>query len=173
METKSSSAPSLHEAAAKIRLLVFDMEEYGVPDLTDPGYGDTAVRVEVALLLTTVALVDPKSTLDAEAGGGVEVEPRGSLPCVAWKRATVLFTALAGVDPLRLGVSGSGITAATGVGGGDINATFLCCSEVVIVPVLVSMLSVVVWCDGVRATESGMGRGDVVRVAILNASLLS
>lgn len=83
LETRSSSAPSLHEAAAKIRLLVFDIDEYGVPDLTDPGYGDVAVRVEVALLLTTVALEEPKSTLDADAAGGVEVEPRGSLPCEA------------------------------------------------------------------------------------------
>jgi hypothetical protein len=53
-----------------------------VPDLIDPGYGDAAVRVDVALLVVTVALADATSVLDADAA--VTVDPRGSsLPCVA------------------------------------------------------------------------------------------
>ena len=59
----------------------------------------------------------------------MEVEPRVSLPCAAWKRDTVDLTAtLAGV-----GVDASGRSRSCrgpGVGGGDKNATFFCASAV-------------------------------------------
>lgn len=132
-------------------------------DLTDPGYGDVAVRVEVALLLTTVAFVEPRSTLEADMVGGAEGEPRGSLPCAAWKRETVVFVA---VDPFALGVACS---SAAGVSGGDMNATFLCWS----VAVVVSMLPFCVLRDGVRTMVSGSVRCEGVRVAMLKVAVLS
>ena len=145
-------------------------------DLTDPGYGEVAVRVDVALLLVIVAFAEPRSVLEAKAVTAVDVEPRGSLPCVAWKRDTEVFDGAPDVvdDPPGMGVIVSrSFSKLTGVGGGDLNATFLCGSFVLAVPVVVLILPVVVLCDGVRTNGSGSGRGEVVQVAILNAAVLS
>lgn len=144
-------------------------------DLTDPGYGEATLRVDVALLLVIVAFVEPRSVLEAKAVTAVDVEPRGSLPCVAWKRDTEVFDGAAGVDdPPAMGAAMSrSFSKLTETGGGDLNATFLCGSFVLAVPVVVLMLPVVVLYDGVRTNGSGSGRGEVVRVAISNAAVLS
>ena len=76
--------------------------------------------------------VDATSVLEDAA---VEVDPRVSLPCAAWKRDTVdLAVALAGVDVLASGRSRS--CRGPGVGGGDKKATFFCAS-VLVVPLAV------------------------------------
>lgn len=101
MLTRSSSAPSLHEATARIRVLELDICEYGVVERTEMGYGDMAVRVDVALMLgaavgvvalvygttmvelTAVVVVDLTALSEREVDVAVEVDPRVSLPCVA------------------------------------------------------------------------------------------
>lgn len=59
------------------------------------------------------------------------------------------------------------------MGGGDLNATFLCGSVVVTVAVVVLTLPVIVFRDGDRTMGSGSERGKVVRVETLRAALLS
>ena len=96
--TRSSSAPSLHEAGARIRELALDIWENGVVERTDRGYGDMAVRVDVALMLgaavgveavagaktvvegMVVVVVDLEALSEREVGVAVA---RVSLPCVA------------------------------------------------------------------------------------------
>ena len=76
--------------------------------------------------------VDATSVLEDAA---VEVDPRVSLPCAAWKRDTVdLTVALAGVGVLASGRSRS--CRGPGVGGGDKKATFFWAS-VPVVPLVV------------------------------------
>lgn len=77
-----------------------------------------------------------------------------------------------------VGVTGSenvwSFSAPAGVGGGEINATFLCVSELVAVTFAASTLPDAVLRDGVLTIGAGgSGRGEVVRVAILNVALLS
>lgn len=85
------------------------------------GYGEDAARVEPGLADFTVAT----SVLDEAA---VEVEPRGSLVCAAWKRETLVFE---GPGAAGTGVSAEGsgrLRSGPGVGGGEMNATFFCTS---------------------------------------------
>lgn len=97
--TRSSSAPSLHEETARIRVLDTDIWEKGVWERTETGYGDGAVRVDVALMLGAAVVVvtagggaaagDVVVVVDLEVASvrvfdvAVEVEPRVSLPCAA------------------------------------------------------------------------------------------
>lgn len=90
---------------------MLDICEKGVSERREGGYGDKAVRVDVALMLgaaaigvavvaavkeelVVVVVLEPFSVREVDAE--VEVEPRVSLPCVVWKRATVDFNGAAG-----------------------------------------------------------------------------
>lgn len=79
-----------------MRVLVLDICEYGVPERTEPGYGEVTVRVEVAFALWTeiggreagvavdvVVVVDLEGKSVREDEAAVDVEPRVSLACVA------------------------------------------------------------------------------------------
>lgn len=82
-------------------MLELDICENGVVERTETGYGDMAVRVDVALMLgaavgvvavvygttleelTVVVVVDLKALSEREVDVAVEVDPRVSLPCAA------------------------------------------------------------------------------------------
>lgn len=84
-------------------MLELDICEYGVVERTETGYGDMAVRVDVALMLgaavgvvalvygttmveltaVVVVVVDLTALSEREVDAAVEVDPRVSLPCVA------------------------------------------------------------------------------------------
>lgn len=69
--------------------------------------------------------------------------------------------------------SGGRLTGPAGVSGGDMNATFLCWSAVVVFAVVVSMVPLYVLRDRVRVIASGSVRLEFVRVATLKVALLS
>ena len=139
LQTRSSSAPSLHDCAERMRLLALVIE-YGVADRSDwcidapsarlLGYGEGAPRVDAALVAFAVELT---SVLDEVA---LDEEPRPSLPCAAWKRDTVVLSGMgfAGVG-VSAGDSGR-YSPGPGVGGGDLNATFFWMSAWVALPLL-------------------------------------
>lgn len=91
------------------------------------GYGDVAVRVEPGFGVVDFKVV-AMSVLEEVA---VEVDPRVSLPCAAWKRETFVFEG-ATVD---CGGGEAELTARSragpGVGGGEMKATFLWTSVLV------------------------------------------
>ena len=145
-----------------MRLLEWVICEYGVPDRRDwwidapspypRGYGDEAARVDAGFTDFTVAT----SVFDDAA---VEVDPRVSLPCAAWKRDTLF---LDGPPLPGVGVSAEGklrSVAGPGVGGGDRNATvFLCPSACAPLEPLLLLLVL----RELRPAESAsMARGDV------------
>lgn len=143
-----------------MRLLALVIE-YGVVDRSDwcidapsprlLGYGDGAPRVDAAFV---DFIVDATSVLDEVA---VDVDPRPSFACAAWKRDTVLLSGMgfAGVG-VSAGDSGR-YSPGPGVGGGDLNATFLWMSAWVALPLL---LLCVLW--ELRPVESLSTRAGAV-----------
>lgn len=73
------------------------------------------------------ATVDATSVFEDAA---VDVDPRVSLECVAWKRDTVDLTGAA-LSPVVDSVSGRLLNTGAGVGGGERKATFFWMSLVV------------------------------------------
>ena len=90
--------------------------------------GDAAVRVDACLV--DRAAVDATSVFEDAA---VDVDPRVSLACVAWKRDTVDLVGAA-FSPVVESVSERVPNAGAGVGGGERKATFFWMS--LVVPVL-------------------------------------
>lgn len=120
--------------------------------------------MEVALTLTCLSVAT--SVFDDDAA--VDIEPRGSLPCAAWKRDTVVF--MGGAPGAEGAVTVPGASgkarskfAGVGVGGGDMKATFLCTSfdAVVTLPFVVLR--------ELRPAESCSWRGEVVRSGTVSA----
>jgi hypothetical protein len=113
------------------------------------------VRVDVAFIVVLLVIV----TSDLDDDAAVDIEPRGSFVRVAWKRETDVFKGGAEADVPAPGASGKARSTLTGVGGGEMKATFFWTS-------LAAFVVRVPFCAlrELRLVDSGSKRGEAALV---------